>query len=48
MENFHMDGFDLEYRIQGSGESLVLIHGSIVADAFPLCSPNPALQVTIV
>ena len=30
--NFH--GVDLEYDVQGSGEPLLLIHGSILADAF--------------
>ena len=34
MQHFHTDGVELEYEVQGSGESLVLIHGSILADEF--------------
>ena len=41
MQYFQIDGLDLDYRIQGSGESLVLIHRSILADAFsPLLSES--------
>jgi pimeloyl-ACP methyl ester carboxylesterase len=34
MQRVNLDGVDLEYDVQGSGEPLLLIHGSIVADAF--------------
>lgn len=34
MQRVNLNGVDLEYDVQGSGEPLVLIHGSIVADAF--------------
>jgi pimeloyl-ACP methyl ester carboxylesterase len=43
MQYFHIDGVDLEYRIQGSGESLVLIHGSILAAAFSPLLSEPSL-----
>ena len=34
MQRVHRNGVDLEYDVQGAGELLVLIHGSILADAF--------------
>src|SRR5215475_10970874 len=34
MHHVNLDGVDLEYDVQGSGEPVLLIHGSIVADAF--------------
>jgi pimeloyl-ACP methyl ester carboxylesterase len=34
MQRVHLDGVDLEYDAQGSGDPLVLIHGSILADGF--------------
>jgi len=34
MQRVNLNGVDLEYDVQGSGEPLLLIHGSIVADAF--------------
>ena len=34
MQRVHLNGVDLEYNVQGAGEPLVLIHGSILADAF--------------
>jgi hypothetical protein len=39
MQRVNLDGVDLEYDVQGSGEPLLLIYGSIVADAFfpPAC-----------
>jgi len=43
MQYFHTDGVDLEYQVQGSGESLVLIHGSIVADAFSPLLSEPSI-----
>lgn len=43
MQYFHIDGANLEYRIQGSGESLVLIHGSILAAAFSPLLSEPSI-----
>jgi pimeloyl-ACP methyl ester carboxylesterase len=43
VQYFHIDGVDLEYQIQGSGESLVLIHGSILADAFSPLLSEPSI-----
>ncbi|HYE34056.1 alpha/beta hydrolase [Methylocaldum sp.] len=34
MERVNLNGVDLEYDVQGAGEPLLLIHGSIFADAF--------------
>jgi len=34
MPRVNLNGVDLEYDVQGSGEPLLLIHGSILADAF--------------
>ena len=34
MQRVGLDGVDLEFDVQGSGEPLLLIHGSIFADAF--------------
>ena len=34
MHRVNLDGVNLEYDVQGSGEPVLLIHGSIVADAF--------------
>ncbi len=34
MQRVHLNGADLEYDVQGTGEPVVLIHGSILADAF--------------
>jgi pimeloyl-ACP methyl ester carboxylesterase len=34
MQRVNLDGVNLEYDVQGSGEPLLLIHGSIVANAF--------------
>jgi hypothetical protein len=39
MQCVHLNGVDLEYDVQGAGEPLVLIHGSILADA--LLPPGP-------
>jgi pimeloyl-ACP methyl ester carboxylesterase len=43
MQSFHADGVDLEYQVQGSGESLVLIHGSILADGFSPLLSEPSI-----
>ena len=34
MQRVNLNGADLEYEVQGSGEPLLLIHGSILADGF--------------
>jgi pimeloyl-ACP methyl ester carboxylesterase len=34
MQRINLNGVDLEYDVHGSGEPLLLIHGSILADAF--------------
>ena len=34
MQRVNLNGVDLEYDVQGSGEPLLLIHGSILADGF--------------
>jgi pimeloyl-ACP methyl ester carboxylesterase len=34
MQRVNLNGVDLEYDVQGSGEPLLLIHRSILADAF--------------
>jgi pimeloyl-ACP methyl ester carboxylesterase len=34
MQRVNLNGVDLEFDVQGSGEPLLLIHGSILADAF--------------
>lgn len=34
MERVMLNGADIEYEVRGSGEPLLLIHGSIIADAF--------------
>lgn len=37
MQRVNLSGVDLEYENQGSGESLLLIHGRILADGFFPC-----------
>src|SRR5205823_6113955 len=39
-----VNGGDLEYRVVGRGESVLLIHGSVVADAFKPMLSEPALS----
>ena len=36
MQRVNVNSADIEYEVQGSGEPVVLIHGSILADAFLL------------
>ncbi len=38
-----LDGANLEYRVQGDGEPVLLIHGAIVSDAFGPMMAEPAL-----
>ena len=44
MQRVNLDGVDLEYTVQGSGEPLVLIHGAILADAFSPAGSAPHRQ----
>jgi pimeloyl-ACP methyl ester carboxylesterase len=34
MQRAHLNGADIEYEVRGSGEPLLLIHGSVLADGF--------------
>ncbi len=43
MRRVRVDGAELEYDDQGSGEPVVLIHGSIIADAFAPLLKEPSL-----
>jgi hypothetical protein len=47
MPRAHLNGADLEYEVQGSGEPLLLIHGSILADAYHALRAEPAIATTI-
>ena len=44
MERANIDGIALEYEAQGSGEPVVLIHGSHMADAFAPLMAEPVLR----
>ena len=44
MKRMTVDGVELAYEIQGSGEPVVLIHGSHVADAYLPLMDQPALS----
>ena len=37
MQRVNVNSADIEYEVQGSGEPVVLIHGSILAERFTLC-----------
>src|SRR5262245_58810844 len=43
MQRVHLNGADLEYEVQGSGEPLLLIHGSILADAYHALRAEPRI-----
>ncbi len=43
MKRASFDGIELEYAIEGSGEPVVLIHGSILADYLSLVRAEPTL-----
>lgn len=43
MQRVTIDGVELAYRDQGSGEPVLLIHGGIVADAFAPVAREPVL-----
>ena len=38
-----VDGGELKYEVQGRGEPVLLIHGSILADAFTPLLAQPTL-----
>jgi pimeloyl-ACP methyl ester carboxylesterase len=44
MERHSFDGVELEYEVVGRGETVVLIHGSHIADAFLPLSTEPTLS----
>jgi pimeloyl-ACP methyl ester carboxylesterase len=44
MERTKIDKIDLEYEVRGSGEPVLLIHGSHIADALRPLTRQPALQ----
>jgi len=39
----YLDGADIEFNVQGSGEPLLLIHGAIIADGFRPVALEPAI-----
>lgn len=43
MERVRIDGAELEYEVRGAGEPVVLVHGSIVGDAFAPLLAEPEL-----
>jgi pimeloyl-ACP methyl ester carboxylesterase len=43
LQKANLDGVQLEYEVQGAGEPVILIHGSVVADAYLPMMPEPAL-----
>jgi pimeloyl-ACP methyl ester carboxylesterase len=44
MDRAEIDGITLEYEVQGTGEPVVLIHGSHIAAAFAPLTTEPALR----
>jgi pimeloyl-ACP methyl ester carboxylesterase len=44
MERAHVNGVDLEIDVQGNGEPVLLVHGSILADAYAPLLAEPALR----
>src|SRR5262249_16940826 len=38
-----IDGYQLEYEVQGAGEPAVLIHGSVIADTYLPMLSEPSL-----
>jgi hypothetical protein len=44
VERTQVNGAELEYGVRGSGEPVLLVHGSIVADAFTPLLAEPALS----
>lgn len=43
LQTANLDGVQLEYEVQGAGEPVILIHGSVVADAYLPMMPEPSL-----
>ena len=43
MQRVNVNSADIEYEVQGSGEPVVLIHGSILADAFYSLRAEPCI-----
>ena len=43
MQRANLNGANLEYDVRGTGEPLLLIHGSILADAFAPLLAEPTL-----
>lgn len=43
LEKISLDGVQLEFEVRGSGEPVILIHGSIVADSYVPMLPEPSL-----
>jgi pimeloyl-ACP methyl ester carboxylesterase len=44
MERISVNGVELEFDSAGSGETVVLIHGMVFADIYPLLAVEPALR----
>lgn len=44
MQKAHIEDYVLEYEIQGSGEPILFIHGSVFAETFVALMPEPALS----
>lgn len=43
MERLRVDGLELEYQVEGTGEPVVLIHGGVLADGLSPLATQPAL-----
>lgn len=43
MERVNVDGVELEYEVAGSGETVVMIHGALIADSFRPLLTEPSL-----
>jgi pimeloyl-ACP methyl ester carboxylesterase len=43
LEKANLNGVQLEYEVHGSGEPVILIHGSVVADSYVPMLPEPSL-----
>jgi hypothetical protein len=44
MNRVRLDGRELTYEVRGAGEPVVLVYGALIADAFVLLLPEPALE----
>ena len=45
---YHADGVQLEYKIRGEGEPLLLIHGGMIADAFEMIADQLAASYQLI